>query len=334
MKEQNKNDSKGVTRRNFLVGATTAAGVATAVSVAGLPSLAFASTDKNVVDFKTSVGGFRVITVGTGAPGLNPHRGNPSTMVQYKDKYFLVDCGADSVKSLFMHGLHVKDVKNMLFTHQHMDHNADWVNFFVTGWGLPVGRRTLDLVGPEVKNLHKATLDLYAMDIADRAEKAGFTYNGVRDNVNINELTGDKQTFTLDGVKITAVKVPHFDMQAYAYVFEADGHKVVVTGDLIYAANLPAEFANADILVVDGNQTSNFGNVPPKVREMLLKKVGVGHISEGDIGKLAVESKAKKLVITHLNGDFFDLDATKKMYRDMGFKGEIIGAYDGMPVKP
>ncbi len=310
---------------------TTLASVA---MVAVFSVSAFASTGKEVVDFKSPVDGFRVVTVGSGAPGLNPHRGNASTMVQYKDKYFLVDSGADSVKTLFMHGLHVKDVKNMLYTHMHMDHNADWVNFFVTGWGLPVGRRTLDLVGPEVKNLHKATLDLYAMDIADRAEKAGFTYNGVRDNINVIELTGEKETFTLDGVKITAVKVPHFDMQAYAYIFEADGHKVVITGDLIYAANLPAEFANADILVVDANQISNFGNVPPKVRNMLLKKVGVGHISEGDIGKLAVESKAKKLVLSHINGDFYDLDATKKMYRDMGFKGEIIGAYDAMPVEP
>ena len=94
--------------------------------------------------------GFRVMTVGTGNPNFDVEHGGNSTLVQYQDAYFLVDCGAMAAYTLTRNGMPITKIENMLFTHQHNDHNADFWTLFVGGWGSPTGRRELNLIGPGV----------------------------------------------------------------------------------------------------------------------------------------------------------------------------------------
>ena len=72
--------------------------------------IAIAAPEANVPD------GFRVIIIGSGNPKLDIKRGGPSTLVQYKDKYFLVDCGQWATQGLLKVGIEVTGIKNMLFT--------------------------------------------------------------------------------------------------------------------------------------------------------------------------------------------------------------------------
>lgn len=61
--------------------------------------------------------GFRVVTIGISGPPMevvNMDRTWPATLVQYQDKYFLVDCGGGATHGLVKAGILPSEVKNML----------------------------------------------------------------------------------------------------------------------------------------------------------------------------------------------------------------------------
>src|SRR3954465_13926687 len=55
--------------------------------------------------FETVPAGFRVVTIGSGNPKTENGRGAPSTLVQFKDKFFLVDSGEGTTSTLLKNGL-------------------------------------------------------------------------------------------------------------------------------------------------------------------------------------------------------------------------------------
>ena len=290
------------------------------------------SVDNNVVSIAEEVSGFRVMTVGTGNPNLDVNRGGASTLVQYKDKYFLVDCGANACLTLMNNGLHPSKIDNMLFTHQHNDHNNDFWTFFVGGWGSPTVRRQLDLIGPGVEDLYTRTVDFYRIDLEYRSNGVGFSADGVLTNVDIKDLTEENYEFELDGVKITAIPVPH-TIDTYAYKFEADGQSIVVTGDMTYTEDLAPLAKDCDILVIDAMLVGEMTDLPEQARNGMRKSLLKSHISSEEIGEIAAEAQPKKLVLTHLGG-VVDLQATKDLYKEAGFKGDTIEAKDGMIINP
>ena len=116
--------------------------VLSTVSLLLLPLVFGASTGAQISD------GFVVTIIGSGNPLLSSKRSGPSVLVEYKDKQFLVDCGTSATASLLKFNIKPEKIENMLFTHHHVDHNADYVSFAIGGWGMPEGRRKLNLVGP------------------------------------------------------------------------------------------------------------------------------------------------------------------------------------------
>lgn len=287
-------------------------------------------TQENI--FETQPDGFRIVTIGTGNPKFDTNAGGNSTLVQYKDKYFLVDCGAMSAYTLANAGLPITSIDNILFTHQHNDHNADFWTYFVGGWGDPKGRRQLDLIGPGVQNLYDMTVDFYRTDLEYRSNGVGFSSDGVLTNVEIRDLIKEKDEFELDGVKIKAMTVPH-TIEAYAYRFEADGQSIVISGDMMYKKEF-AEFAKgADIVVMDGMLTSDFSDLPEEAREGMKASLKKSHITSEEIGELMAQAQPGKLVLSHLGGAV-DIDAVSKAYKEQGYKGETILAHDGMSVEP
>lgn len=280
-----------------------------------------------------SADGFVITIAGSGNPQLSPARANPGTLVQYKDKQFLVDCGSGAIASLLKTGVEPGKIKNMLFTHHHADHNADYWGFAIGGWGYPGGRRQLNLIGPVgTKKLHELTLDFYKTDLDYRTKTVGFPEEGLRKNVNIRELQGDTESFELDGVKITTLAVPH-TIVTYAYRFDAGGQSVVVSGDLTYTPKFAPFAKGADIIVFDGQMSVDFSDLPPKAAEMIQNNLLKSHISNKEIAKVVAEASPRKFVLSHLSGTV-NLPANIKLYSDAGYKGEIIEAKDGMKIKP
>ncbi|MCM3726486.1 MBL fold metallo-hydrolase [Neobacillus cucumis] len=282
--------------------------------------------------FATIPDGFRVVTVGSGNPKTEINRGGPSTLVQFKDKFFLVDSGPNTTSTLLKIGLPAERITNMLFTHQHVDHNGDFWNFFIDGWQGPTGRRSLNLIGPQVQELYDTTVNFFKKDLEYRAS-LGWPKDGLLTNVNIKEFTEDKYSFELDGVKITSIPVPH-TIPTYAYRFDADGQSVVVSGDLTYTDKFAPFAKDTDILVIDGMLTSDFSFVPEEARENLRGSLKISHATTEELAKIAADSGAKKVVLTHIGLGKEDMKSISKILSDAGFKGEVIAAEDGLVINP
>ncbi|WKA59130.1 YkuS family protein [Planococcus shenhongbingii] len=282
--------------------------------------------------FATVPEGFRVVTVGSGNPLTEIGRNSPSTLVQFKDKYFLVDCGANTTSTLLELGLPAEKITNMLFTHQHVDHNGDFWTFFIDGWQGSDGRRALNLVGPQVQELYDTTVKFFKKDLEYRAS-LGTAKDGALTNVNITDFTEEHHSLELDGVKITAIPVPH-TAPTYAYRFEAEGQSVVISGDLAYTDNLAPFAKGADILVLDGMMTGTFSALSEKAAKNLRDGLEGSHATTEELAKMAADAGAKKAVLTHIGLGGIDTEYVKKAFSDANFKGEIVPAEDGLVINP
>lgn len=280
----------------------------------------------------TPADGFKVMIVGSGSPQYEVDRGQPSTLVQYKDKYFLIDCGNGTVNTLVENGIYPKMINNVFLTHQHFDHNAEFWDVFMGGSVMPGGRKTLTLVGPDVGILFNTTITYYKDDIDQRIEGLGLTNNAAIYDSTIMDIT-ENTTFELDGVKISTFWLDH-GLTNYAYKFEADGQTVVVTGDFRDSAGL-AEFAQgADIFVIDGMLTSTFDYNPNEdVRTMLKTKLLNSHEAAEAVNAMVAATEAKKTVYTHLGGSS-GIEDTKASLEKLGYEGEVIAAEDGLIIEP
>lgn len=281
--------------------------------------------------FDTVPEGFRVVIIGSGNPKTEVGRNAPSTLVQFKDKYFLVDCGAGATSTLKESGLPVENITNMLFTHQHVDHNGDFWTFFIDGWQGSYGRRSLNLTGPRVQELYDTTVGFFKDDLSYRA-RLGTAKDGALTNVNITDFTEDQHSLELDGVRITAIPVPH-TAPTYAYRFDADGQSVVVSGDLDYTEDFAPFAKDVDILVIDGMMTTDFSALSEQGAKNLREGLLGSHATSEALAKMAADAGAKKVVLTHLGLGKLSTNAIKA-FSDVNFQGEIIVAEDGLSITP
>ncbi|HCX65849.1 MAG TPA: hypothetical protein DHN33_11650 [Eubacteriaceae bacterium] len=277
--------------------------------------------------------GFRVLIAGSGSPQISADRAQPGVLVQYQDKYFMVDCGDGSVETLAESGVRLNQLENMLFTHQHTDHNADFWTFFMGGSVTAMPRETLTMVGPDVDELLNATLDYYKDDIDQRIEGLNLTNDAAVYGTTTMNLTEDT-TFELDGVTISTMWLPH-GLDNYAYKFEADGQSVVISGDFKDNPTTLADFAkDADIFVVDAMLTSTFDYIPnEEARAGLKKTLEVSHSTEDVVLDIITNSGAKKMVLTHLGGSS-GIEETAPALESMGYEGDVLAAEDGLIIEP
>ena len=253
----------------------------------------------------------------------------PSILIEYKDQKFLVDCGFEAVTGLMKVGLKAGQINNMFFTHQHVDHNADFISFFIGGW--EEDRSQLTLAGPSVQKLYDVVTDLYQEDINYRLH-IDSKPDGMLTNVDIHEFTQDIETFDIGAVRISAIPVPH-TITTYAYKFEAGGQKVVVTGDMSYNEQIKKFSEGANIIVIDALQAANFDDVPADFRETLKKNLSRAHIMNEDIGIVAAAASPANLVLVHWSGGL-TLENSIDLYREAGYTGHVIKGIDGLVIEP
>jgi ribonuclease Z len=291
-------------------------------------------SDNETIEFQLPEG-FKVTTIGISGPPMdeiNKDRTWPSTLIQYQDKYFLVDCGGGATHGLLKAGINPAEITNLLFTHHHADHNSDYFTFAIGGWNGPGGRRVLNIVGPpKTQELHDMMLKFYDEDIAYRLDY-GFPSDGLVTNVNIKEISGP-ESFEMDGVTITTAEGIH-TMYDLAYKFEAGGQSVVVTGDTAYTENIVDLSQDVDILIIDahmadGEFSQKVLNTPEQVDNMRK-----AHMSNEDIALTASKANVKQIILTHLPPFTLDKESTIAAMREAGYEGKIVFAETGASYLP
>lgn len=251
--------------------------------------------------------------LGTGSPVPLLERAGTAIHLSVGGDDLLVDCGPRAVYELMENGIDPGDVEDLLFTHHHVDHNADFFNFVISGWSVG-GRHSLTLYGPPgTERLVEAMYDIYREDIEYR-KKVGYPDEGI-DDID-GRVVDEGFRLRRPGYEVTAFPVDH-TIETYAYRVDEtgdDGDKsgsFVFSGDTAVVDGLADFAAGADVLVQDCCMAPAGDGPEPDdpfiweaytdpMSEEKYERLSRGHCDPFEAGEIAQVAGVDHLVLTHL----------------------------------
>ena len=268
-----------------------------------------------------------VITLGTGTPYPDPTRQGPATAVTIGSVVLLFDAGSGVERQLRAASLPMSGPTALFLTHLHSDHTLGLADLILTSW---VMRRTrpFTIYGPAgTKAMVQHLVGAYAEDIRIRTDGLE---REPRDGwkVKVEETRGGV-VFDSAGVKVTAIRVPHGNWpDAFGYLVEGGGKRVVISGDTRYSAELEATAREADVLVSEVYPSTRMEPEDRPGGEDWPEYLRQFHISDEELGALAARARPKLLVLTHI----VRMGATDQELLDGirrgGYQGPVVIAAD------
>jgi ribonuclease BN (tRNA processing enzyme) len=269
----------------------------------------------------------------TGSPVPIVERGGTALLLSVGDRDVLVDCGQKTVHRLLENETDIGGIEELFFTHQHVDHNADFFHFTISSWGM--GRDALTIYGPGgTERLLESLHAIYEEDIEYR-KRVGYPERGI-DDIQLEVVDGGLVVED-DDLRVTAAPVDH-SIETYAYRFEEPdtGRVLVFSGDTRKIPGV-AEFAEgADVLVQDACLAPVTDDPPteglvwdrlarpyPERRWNELHKT---HCTAEEAGEIAADAGVDTLVLTHIL-PYRDLEYMREAARD-AFDGEVVVGRD------
>lgn len=269
-----------------------------------------------------------------------PQRAGTSLAVTVGGETVLLDCGPKAVYRLLENEIMPSEIERLYFTHQHMDHNASFFHFAITGWSL--GRSSFMVYGPEGTEALLDALELvYGEDIDYRIDNSeNRSPAGIKD-IEFVEVTEEFRESNGEW-EISALPVEH-SIQTYAYRIEetATRESIVFSGDTSKILEF-VEFArDVDILVQDCAIAPMRDTQPGSefMRRYLdryplddqhTQKLKNVHTSVTDAAEIAVEADVETLVLTHLS-PLRDLEEIRRRAVEI-FDGTVLVAEDGLTI--
>ena len=188
--------------------------------------------------------GFRVVLLGTGTPNPRPDRFGPSTLVEAGSERLVFDCGRSCTTRLWQLKIPLGTVK-LFITHLHSDHTVGIPDLWLTGFlSNPYGQRTgaFRVWGPTgTAAMMTKMREAYDADILIRQPQHGV-------EISATDFV-EGPVYNENGVRVTAFKVSHDDIDAYGFRIDYRGHSVALSGDTRSSANLVAHARGADVVV-------------------------------------------------------------------------------------
>src|SRR5258708_6517087 len=172
----------------------------------------------------------RVILLGTGTPYPDPSASGPATAVVVDGRVLLFDSGPGVMRRLKAAGLPISGPEALFITHLHSDHTLGYPDLILTSWVMR-RRAPFAVYGPRgLKRMTNHLMAAYSEDIHIRESglehEAGSGYR-----VDVHEI-GAGVVYQKDGVRVTAIAVPHGEWQhAFAYRIDTPDRSIVISGD-------------------------------------------------------------------------------------------------------
>jgi ribonuclease Z len=241
----------------------------------------------------------RITLLGTGCPAVHPRRYGASQLVEGGGARLLVDCGNGCSQRLVQAGHSPAAPDALLVTHLHSDHLVDLWQLTVAGWhaGRP---EPLRLYGPAPVLQHAATLrQAWA---AERAQRIAYEQrpNGPALDLELVEITAG-ETLNFGALSVQVVAVDHRPVvPAFGFVFEADGRKLVLSGDTAPTPALVAAAEGCDLLVHEVFAHDAFAPLDGVRSAATVEAVTRYHTLSTDVGRIAADAGAKALLLTHI----------------------------------
>lgn len=268
--------------------------IATAAVLAGAPPLAAARGEQRT--------GTRLILLGTaGGPRPRVTRSAPAQVIVTNGAAYVVDCGNGVARQLVAAGVPLRDLRHVLVTHHHSDHNADYGTLLLLAWS--AGLRTpVDTWGPPpLARITDLFFEMSAPDVAARiADEARVP---LRPLVRAHELRAAGPVFQDENVRVTAAVVHHPPMvPAFAYRFDAADRSIVISGDTTRSDALVRLAHGADVLVHEAMYPPAVDRLVASVPNAsdLKRSILSHHATAEDAGRVAQAAGVKTLVLSHL----------------------------------
>ncbi|WP_264943860.1 MBL fold metallo-hydrolase [Sphingomonas canadensis] len=265
--------------------------------------------------------------LGSGSPEYRTERANASVLIRYGDTRILVDMGNGAQARLHQAQVPEETLDGLFFTHQHLDHNEEFVPIFIHAL---LGGRKFMVAGPTpMEAILASTLANYDADIRYRLGRIGKTMEDAEKDYTLTELKGGED-FTIGGIRVRTIRVNH-SIYTVALRFDAGGRSIVISGDLVYSESLPVLARDADYLIIDsGGVIKKDGRTGPPGAPGGLRNARA-HVTLDETGRMAKEANVKALVLTHFVPGENDEAATTAVLRRY-FAGPVLFAHDLMEI--
>ena len=245
--------------------------------------------------------------------GVPTKKRYPASILLSIDKdIYLLDCGDSSSSLLVRNGVSYNKIKSVFISHMDPDHSSGIFMLIqlmeLTGRRLPlkvfVPQEAVDGLNKylEIVYLFKELLH-FNLEILPIKEE-GFTY---RDK-NLT-LSAYLNNHLKDRLK---EKYPHLKLQSYSFLLEAEGKRIVYSGDVSKVEDLEP-LLKEDI-------------------ELLISEIA--HFKPEELFKFLLKKKVKKIILTHIHPD---LDNREDKLVELGNKylgrNKVSVAYDGLEME-
>jgi ribonuclease BN (tRNA processing enzyme) len=226
--------------------------------------------------------------LGTGTCQIEYERRASSVLLELDGTYILFDCGHGVVQRLLDVGVQHNQVNHVVLSHFHPDHVSDLVPFLQAGAWSKRNPRTSDIhiYGPH--GVQRVVDGLVAVFGRNSFQQPSYS-------VVVHEL--GEERFTIGSHAFDFVSLP--PAGNHGLRFRSRGKRYAITGDSYFHAEEIAFLKDVDLAIIDS-----------------------GHIEDEDIVDLALASRAKHIICSHL---YREIDASQLQYLacQRGYEGII-----------
>jgi len=242
----------------------------------------------------------RLVLLGTaGGPRPRRTRSGSAQAIIAGGKIYVVDCGDGVARQMALAGLPLRNLRHILVTHHHSDHNIDLGALLQTAWisGLVM---PVDCWGPPpIRAMIADYLRFQDPDISVRTRDEGRV--PLAPLIRSHDVTGGP-VFQDETLRVTAAKVKHPPMDlALAYRFDAADRSIVISGDTTESEELVTLAAGADVLVHEvmlaEKVRAMVKNLPSA--DQLARSIISHHTTGEQVGRVAAAAKVKTVVLSH-----------------------------------
>lgn len=215
----------------------------------------------------------RLSILGSGTCVPYHRRGSSSYALRLPESTILLDCGNGATWKLGMVGINYLEIDHILVTHFHPDHTSDLIPFlFATKYSYGSTReKQLHLWGPPgFISFFSALKEAYGDWIAPK-------------ELIVNDI--ETAELQLEDFILRSAQTLHTE-NSLAYRIDSEGKSIVYTGDTAYSESLVKLAEKTDILLIECS-------MPDELE-------AEGHLTPAGVSRIANESRAKKIILTHL----------------------------------
>ena len=233
-----------------------------------------------------------------------------SALISTGGKHYLVDAGAPVLTLLKNQDIPLADMAGVFITHSHHDHFMGLCTLTQQINEFPqFADVAFPVYVPDEEDYHRMFAFIFG-DPAFHGRLAYTVYGGLTDPIGDRARRVSAVIFDDGNLKVTAIPVDHYK-NAHAFLLEAEGRRVVFTGDLL--TDMPdyprvITETDVDLVVTEGAHTAlNKPEVMALLRSSRTKKLVISHRydkvnTDGMVAELVAYTKDKfETVLAHDN---------------------------------